>query len=288
MPLSSARSDIARRRTRQAAVEIAGEFRDQPRREIAHQPRPSDLRQHSRERVADGKIDARPLLDRHQPNSGFRPGSKTGCAGRCRCRRCGRTYRPGCVRRARRRENVAAIGPILTRIAPSTRSGFGGAVNDAPGRQAATAAISPNIAKTCSGGCATLKCCVSTVAGMKSGIEATALAAAGVVCSLAAGAHALSAAIQASARADRTQNLPPSTRFRRDIACAPRFDHGLDRPHDADIAGAAAQIAAQSDADQAFIGLRQAQHEIARGDQHSRRAVTALQRMFAGEGRTKF
>jgi len=32
--------------------------------------------------------------------------------------------------------------PILTRMAPSTRAGLGGAVNDAPGRQAATAAIS--------------------------------------------------------------------------------------------------------------------------------------------------
>src|SRR5436190_18286858 len=73
--------------------------------------------------------------------------------------------------------NVAAIGPILTRIAPSTRSGFGGAVNDAPGRQAATAAMSLNIANTCAGGCATVNCCFRTSAGLKSGIKETELAA---------------------------------------------------------------------------------------------------------------
>ena len=93
--------------------------------------------------------------------------------------------------------------------------------------------------------------------------------------------------MRASTRADGAQDLSPSVRHRRDIARAPRFDHGLDRPHDADIAGAPAQIAAQSDADEALVGLRQAQHEITRGDQHSRRAVTALQRMLAGEGRAK-
>ena len=79
---------------------------------------------------------------------------------------------------------VAAIGPILTRIAPSTRSGFGGAVNDAPGRQAATAAMSSNIANTCSGGCATVNCCSRTVTGMKSGIEGTEPTASGDVGSL--------------------------------------------------------------------------------------------------------
>ena len=93
--------------------------------------------------------------------------------------------------------------------------------------------------------------------------------------------------MHASTRADGTQDLPSSIRFGRDIAGAPCFDHGLDRPHDTDIAGAPAQIAAQSDADPALVGLRQAQHEIARGDQHSRRAIAALQRMLAGEGRAK-
>ena len=93
--------------------------------------------------------------------------------------------------------------------------------------------------------------------------------------------------MHASTRADGTQDLPSSIRFGRDIAGAPCFDHGLDRPHDTDIAGAPAQIAAQSDANQALVGLREAQHQIARGDQHSRRAIAALQRVFAGEGRTK-
>ena len=76
-------------------------------------------------------------------------------------------------------------------------------------------------------------------------------------------------------------------RNRQDPSLAPLVEHGAYRPHDADIAGAAAQISAQSDADETLIGLRQPQHEIARGDQHSRRAVTALQRMFTREGRTE-
>ena len=125
---------------------------------------------------------------------------------------------------------------------------------------------------------------------MKSGIEPTDAAASSDACSLSTGRHALGpirAVMRASTRADRAQHLASAIRFGRDIACAPRFDHGLDRPHDADIAGAAAQIAAQSDADQTLVGLRQPQHEIARGDQHSRRAVAALQGMLAGEGRTK-
>ena len=104
-PFHSARPARYRagRCTRQAAVEIAGKLRDQSRREIAHQPRlcrPAPACPSACIRWKDRR--ASPA--RSAPaGSGFRPASKTGCAGRCRCRRCGRTYRPDCVRPARRR-----------------------------------------------------------------------------------------------------------------------------------------------------------------------------------------
>src|SRR5712672_1469019 len=64
-------------------------------------------------------------------------------------------------------------------------------------------------------------------------------------------------------------------------------DHGAYRPHDADISGAAAEIAAQPDPYLALVRHGQAKHEVTRRDQHPRRAIPALQGMLAGKGGAK-
>src|SRR5581483_6220810 len=65
---------------------------------------------------------------------------------------------------------LAAIGPSLTLIRPSARSGEGAAVSVAPGRQVATRLRSPNRVKTFSGGKATVKASSRFLSGVKSGI----------------------------------------------------------------------------------------------------------------------
>ncbi|MCY1509555.1 hypothetical protein D9M68_439040 [compost metagenome] len=65
---------------------------------------------------------------------------------------------------------------------------------------------------------------------------------------------------------------------------AARVQHRTDRGDDAHIAGAAAQVARQFMADGGLVCVGQAQHDIARGGQHPRRAEAALQRMMPVEG----
>ena len=60
--------------------------------------------------------------------------------------------------------------------------------------------------------------------------------------------------------------------------------HPGNRGDDALIAGAAAQVAAELDPDATRVGRGQADHDVARGDQHARRAVAALQAVLGGEG----
>src|SRR5205085_9911832 len=63
----------------------------------------------------------------------------------------------------------------------------------------------------------------------------------------------------------------------------PRRQHALDGAHDAHVAGAAAEVARELLADARFVGVGKTQDDVARGDQHSRRAVAALQRVLGGE-----
>ena len=68
------------------------------------------------------------------------------------------------------------------------------------------------------------------------------------------------------------------------LALASGGDDASDRPHDPDIAGAAAEVAAEAQPDAPLVGLTKAKNQIASGDQHSRRAESALQRVLAVEG----
>ena len=58
----------------------------------------------------------------------------------------------------------------------------------------------------------------------------------------------------------------------------------LDRFDDADIAGAAAEIAGQFQADALFVGVRQPRDDVPRRHQHAGRAEAALQAVILGEG----
>ena len=60
-------------------------------------------------------------------------------------------------------------------------------------------------------------------------------------------------------------------------------DHLRDGAHDADIAGAAAEIAAEIVADALFVGLVEPQYDVARRDDHAWRAEAALQRVVLGK-----
>ena len=75
----------------------------------------------------------------------------------------------------------------------------------------------------------------------------------------------------------------PCAGHRHNATGAPVGDDALDCTDYADIAGAAAQVAAHSDANLAFRGGFRPQYEIARGDQHAGSAVAALQSVLAGE-----
>jgi hypothetical protein len=55
-----------------------------------------------------------------------------------------------------------------------------------------------------------------------------------------------------------------------------RLDHASNRIDDAEIAGAAAQIAGKLDPDSALVRVRQPAHDVARRDQHAGRAEAAL------------
>ena len=60
--------------------------------------------------------------------------------------------------------------------------------------------------------------------------------------------------------------------------------HAAHRLDDAEIAGAAAEIAGKLHADALLVGARQPLHDVARGDQHAGRAEAALQAVLAIEG----
>jgi len=77
---------------------------------------------------------------------------------------------------------------------------------------------------------------------------------------------------------------PPRHRQKRTrLRPLPRVQHPPDRPHDAVVAGAAAQVARQLKPHLAVVGAGQPQHDVARRHQHARRAVAALQRVLGRE-----
>ena len=61
------------------------------------------------------------------------------------------------------------------------------------------------------------------------------------------------------------------------------LQYAADGTHDPDISGAAAEIAAQLEADAPLVGVGKTRDDVARGDQHARRAEAALQSMLGGE-----
>ena len=61
------------------------------------------------------------------------------------------------------------------------------------------------------------------------------------------------------------------------------IEHAPDRANDADIARAAAQVAREFVAHARIVGVGQAGHDVARGHEHARRAIAALQRMLGGK-----
>src|SRR4051812_16669347 len=73
-----------------------------------------------------------------------------------------------------------------------------------------------------------------------------------------------------------------------DVATPTRDDHTPDGADDADITGAAAEIAAHRHANFLLVRSRAAQNKVARRDQHSRRAVAALQGVLALESLAQF
>ena len=63
--------------------------------------------------------------------------------------------------------------------------------------------------------------------------------------------------------------------------------HLLDRRDDADIAGAAAEVARKLEADARLVGVRQPRDDVAAGDQHAGRAIAALQGVMRRERRAQ-
>ena len=104
------------------------------------------------------------------------------------------------------------------------------------------------------------------------------------------GAGAAGAAAGASAAATRPRRRaaarPPRLVRAAFAAGAARLAlrHAAHRLDDAEIAGAAAEVAGKLDPDALLVGARQALHDVARGDQHAGRAEAALQRVLAREG----
>src|SRR6516162_5501536 len=92
----------------------------------------------------------------------------------------------------------------------------------------------------------------------------------------------LAARRPAVARAHRTK--PPWLRRRRgESAGATLLQHAANGAHDADISGAAAKVAAQLEADAPLVGSGETADDVARRDQHSRRAESALQTVLGRE-----
>src|SRR5215813_4508548 len=84
------------------------------------------------------------------------------------------------------------------------------------------------------------------------------------------------------ARADGAES-PWRDRGRRESAGATLLQHAADGAHDADISGAAAQVAAELEADAPLVGVGKTRDDVARRDQHSRRAEPALQTVLGRE-----
>src|SRR6516164_148892 len=84
------------------------------------------------------------------------------------------------------------------------------------------------------------------------------------------------------ARADRAE---PPWRDRGGCkrAGATLLQHAANGAHDADISGAAAKVAAQLEADAPLVGSGETADDVARRDQHSRRAESALQTVLGRE-----
>jgi hypothetical protein len=81
----------------------------------------------------------------------------------------------------------------------------------------------------------------------------------------------------------RPELCAPCAGHRDNATGASAGDDALDCTDYADIAGAAAQVAAHSDPNLAFQGGLRPQDEIARGDQHAGSAIAALQSVLARE-----
>src|SRR3954469_3881247 len=84
------------------------------------------------------------------------------------------------------------------------------------------------------------------------------------------------------------QRAPPGWGAVPRAARPTRHDDGAHRADDPDVTGAAAEIARKPEADAPLVRVGQADHQIARRDQHARRAVPALQCVLAREGRAQF
>src|SRR5262245_58094329 len=76
---------------------------------------------------------------------------------------------------------------------------------------------------------------------------------------------------------------PRLDRRHRERAGAPLLQHAANGAHDADISGAAAQVGTELEADAPLVGSGKTADDVARRDQHSRRAESALQTMLGRE-----
>ena len=83
-----------------------------------------------------------------------------------------------------------------------------------------------------------------------------------------------------ASRPDRSCGRGPCGMSRR----VDRFQRALNRLDDADIAGAAAQVAGQLQADSLLVGIRKPRDDVASRHQHAGSAEAALQGMMLGEG----
>jgi hypothetical protein len=89
-------------------------------------------------------------------------------------------------------------------------------------------------------------------------------------------------------RSGRPQLVAATSGDRRDASPASVGKDALDHPHDADVACTSAQILAHGDADVMLSRRLHAQDDVARRNDHARRAITALQRMMSRERRPQF
>src|SRR6516225_3836314 len=180
--------------------------------------------------------------------------------------------------------NAAAIGPSLMASCPCSRSPRE-LLSVAPGMHGTTRSTSAKKFHTSRRGRAMTKDCRISILGFFPARPKSPSSRAGgrVIADGSSERHRSRASDRpAVARAHRTK--PPWLDRRcGESAGATLLQHAANGAHDADISGAAAKVAAQLEADAPLVGSGETADDVARRDQHSRRAESALQTVLGRE-----